>query len=87
MAKIYLDENKSIDGMEMKGWPRIINDELYLINRHSGIFSHFNIQNLDCIRLIDEIDTKGHPEDIILYNDRLWFLCGHRGILLIKNQS
>jgi len=82
----YEDYNGEIyiDSIELKGWPRIINDDSYLINRCDGIISHYDIQNMENIRFIKQIDTKGHPEDIIYHEGRLWIPCGHRGLLSVK---
>lgn len=86
-GKLYYDGVElffGTDGPELKGWPSIIGDELFIINRHNGLIQLYNIQDINHPVYIGQIDTGGHPEKIVYFDNALWIACGHRGLLRIS---
>jgi hypothetical protein len=89
-GKIYYDGVEILpgpDGPEPKGWPSVIEDELFIVNRHSGLILVYNIHDINNPVHIGQIDTGGHPERILFYDNALWIVCGHHGLLRIPRDS
>ncbi len=71
------------DGEELyiNGWPRIIGNRLFLINRMSGLITEIDISDVRKPVYLDSFVLPENPENVLSDGSSLWIPFGHGGLL------